>query len=244
MWPKASVTASDQHRRRCGRPLRAGAARPLPAAAVDLRRSPDRASRWSRRGSIPPTGSVRPHVVGHRRSLLVPSARDACPSAAKPHHPVSRGAGLGPFVAGSRCAHSTARDRDLTPTPTSMLTVARRLDWAVLLRRVFGDQVTQCPRCQDHVRVLAFLSDPVVTARILEHLDIASEPVAVAPARAGPGRRRVTSSSSAAESAPPSPTGDDREPVPFGHFRASRSSAGLQTGHPQDPLLTKPTRIR
>jgi hypothetical protein len=75
----------------------------------------------------------------------------------------------------------------MTPTtPTSMLTVARRLDWAALLRRVFGDQVTQCPRCEEHLRVLAFITDPVVTARILEHLDITSQRVAVAPARAGP----------------------------------------------------------
>lgn len=55
-----------------------------------------------------------------------------------------------------------------------MLTIARRLDWASLLRRVFGDQVTQCPKCPHQLRVLAFLTDPVVTARILEHLDITS----------------------------------------------------------------------
>lgn len=51
-----------------------------------------------------------------------------------------------------------------TPPPTMML--ARRLDWAALLRRVFGDQVTQCPRCGDHLRVLAFITDPGVTAHI------------------------------------------------------------------------------
>ena len=64
--------------------------------------------------------------------------------------------------------------------------LARRFDWAALLRRVFGDQVTQCPRCGDHLRVLAFITDPAVTARILDHLGIASHAVAVAPARAGP----------------------------------------------------------
>ena len=64
--------------------------------------------------------------------------------------------------------------------------LARRLDWAALLRRVFGDQITQCPRCGDHLRVLAFITDPVVTGRILEHLGMAADVVVVAPARAGP----------------------------------------------------------
>ena len=62
---------------------------------------------------------------------------------------------------------------DLTPTPDIDAHRCAQARLSALFRRVFGDQVTQCPRCQDHVRVLAFLSDPVVTARILEHLDIA-----------------------------------------------------------------------
>ena len=66
------------------------------------------------------------------------------------------------------------------------MSLARRLDWAALLRRVFGDQVTQCPRCGDHLRVLAFITDPMVAGRILEHLGLAAEVLVVAPARAGP----------------------------------------------------------
>ncbi|MGE0869986.1 MAG: IS91 family transposase, partial [Kofleriaceae bacterium] len=57
-------------------------------------------------------------------------------------------------------------------TQPPMMTLARRLDWAALLRRVFGDDVTHCPRCGDHLRVLAFLTDPAVTARILDHLGV------------------------------------------------------------------------
>jgi len=64
--------------------------------------------------------------------------------------------------------------------------LARRLDWAALLRRVFGDQVTQCPRCGDALRVLALITDPKVTADILEHLGLTSDPVPIAPARAPP----------------------------------------------------------
>ena len=73
----------------------------------------------------------------------------------------------------------------ITPTPTSMM-LARRLDWAALLRRVFGDQVTQCPRCGDHLRVLAFITDPRVTAHILDHLGLSSDILPIAPARAPP----------------------------------------------------------
>jgi hypothetical protein len=80
----------------------------------------------------------------------------------------------------------TAAEPPPTSTPPTPMLLARRLDWAALLRRVFGDQVTQCPRCGDHLRVLAFITDPVVTGRILDHLGLASEQVLVAPARAGP----------------------------------------------------------
>jgi len=73
----------------------------------------------------------------------------------------------------------------ITPPPTSM-TLARRLDWAALLRRVFGDEVTQCPRCGDALRVLAFITDLHVTAHILEHLGLTSDAVPIAPARAPP----------------------------------------------------------
>lgn len=69
--------------------------------------------------------------------------------------------------------------------PTSM-TLARRLDWASLLRRVFGEHVTRCPRCGDHLRVLALLTHPDVTVRILDHLGLGSAVPPIAPARAPP----------------------------------------------------------
>jgi hypothetical protein len=80
----------------------------------------------------------------------------------------------------------TAAELATTPTPPSTMMLARRLDWAALLRRVFGDQVTQCPRCGDHLRVLAFITDPGVTALILDHLGLTSDVVPIAPARAPP----------------------------------------------------------
>ena len=46
--------------------------------------------------------------------------------------------------------------------------------------------VTQCPRCGDALRVIAFITDRHVTAHILEHLGLASDLVPIAPARAPP----------------------------------------------------------
>jgi hypothetical protein len=68
----------------------------------------------------------------------------------------------------------------------SVSVLARRLDWAALLRRVWGEDVTTCPRCAGQLRVMAFATDPDVTARILGHLGLAPPPLRVAPARAPP----------------------------------------------------------
>ena len=78
-----------------------------------------------------------------------------------------------------------------TPTSTTALPIAatalaRRLDWASLLRRVFGDDVTRCPRCSDPLRILAFVTQPDVTATILAHLGLTSVVPPIAPARAPP----------------------------------------------------------
>ncbi len=78
-----------------------------------------------------------------------------------------------------------------TPTATmAAMRLARRLDWAALLRRVFGDQVTQCPRCGDPLRVLAFITDPRITRPRCRHgAKTIDEPAAAA--RAGGSRHRL-----------------------------------------------------
>jgi hypothetical protein len=70
-------------------------------------------------------------------------------------------------------------------TPTAMM-LARRLDWASLLRRVWGPDVTTCPRCGDILRVLVFVTHPDITERILDHLGLATVVPPIAPARAPP----------------------------------------------------------
>jgi hypothetical protein len=73
------------------------------------------------------------------------------------------------------------------PRPTTAMTLATRLDWATLLRRVWGPDVTACPRCAQPLTILAFITKPDVTATILDHLGLASTPLTIAPARAPPG---------------------------------------------------------
>lgn len=76
-------------------------------------------------------------------------------------------------------------DDAAAPVTASML--ARRLDWAALLARVFAADVTTCPRCAEPLRVLAFLTEPDVTARILDHLGLPTAVPPIAPARGPPG---------------------------------------------------------
>jgi hypothetical protein len=83
-----------------------------------------------------------------------------------------------------RCMRRVLRVRT-TFEPTRCI-LARRLDWASLLERVFGPDVTECPRCGDRLRVLAFITDPDATTRILAHLGLPAATPTVAPARAPP----------------------------------------------------------
>jgi hypothetical protein len=78
-------------------------------------------------------------------------------------------------------------DADAGPRPpTAAAMLARRLDWAALLQRAFGPEVTACPRCGDALRVLAFITDPDLSARILHHLALPATVPPIAPARGPP----------------------------------------------------------
>jgi hypothetical protein len=59
------------------------------------------------------------------------------------------------------------------------------LDWASLLRRVFGFDVLRC-HCGGQRRVLAFITDVTVVEEILEHLHLPSKPRPWAAAQAPP----------------------------------------------------------
>ena len=61
-----------------------------------------------------------------------------------------------------------------------------RLPWADLLRRVYEIDVRRCPDCGGGLRVIAYLTDPDVTKKILDHLHLPSTPPPRGAPRAPP----------------------------------------------------------
>jgi len=75
------------------------------------------------------------------------------------------------------------------PAPSASLAAvppARRIPWADLLRRVFAIDVLRCDRCGGRRQVIAFITDPEVVVKILDHLGLPSRPPPVAQARPPP----------------------------------------------------------
>ena len=59
-----------------------------------------------------------------------------------------------------------------------------RVPWAELLRKVFAIDVLECPRCQGRLEIVAFIAEPTVARRILDHLGLASQAPPIERARA------------------------------------------------------------
>ena len=64
----------------------------------------------------------------------------------------------------------------LRKKPKSRARTDPYIPWAELLRGSFGIDVFTCPHCQGRRRILAFLEDPVVVHKILDHLGLPKEP--------------------------------------------------------------------
>jgi len=58
--------------------------------------------------------------------------------------------------------------------------------WAELMQRSFGFDVLACPRCAGRLTLVAFIHNPAVIGRILEHLGLPVERPAFRPARDPP----------------------------------------------------------
>jgi hypothetical protein len=62
----------------------------------------------------------------------------------------------------------------------------RNTTWAELMRRTFGYDVMACLHCGGRMKLIAMIEDPVVIAKILNHLGLPTEPPVAKPARAPP----------------------------------------------------------
>jgi hypothetical protein len=76
---------------------------------------------------------------------------------------------------------------DDEPAPPPLPDRPRRLDWAALLKRVHQVDVFVCDRCGGRRRVIAFIPDQAICARILDHLGIPKVVFPVPSARPPPG---------------------------------------------------------
>lgn len=83
---------------------------------------------------------------------------------------------------GAACGAASGASTTRSATSSSR---SRRLPWAELLRRVFADDILQCP-CGGRRSVIAVVTDPALVTTLLTALDLSSEPVTFAPARDPP----------------------------------------------------------
>ena len=94
---------------------------------------------------------------------------------------------VGPTPAGGAANQDQERvgpPRALPPPSLPSLPNRRtRTPWATLLRRVFDVDALSCPKCLTPMVVLAFITDPKVLVKILEHLGLPTSPPPIAPVR-------------------------------------------------------------
>ena len=93
-----------------------------------------------------------------------------------------------PAATNDDAAPSTAPTSSSSSSPPKSTSVRStyRLDWAALLKRVFGVDVLKCSRCQGKMRVIACIEEPDVAKKILEHLGLRAEPLPSLRAQAPP----------------------------------------------------------
>jgi hypothetical protein len=60
--------------------------------------------------------------------------------------------------------------------------------WAELMRRTFGIDALDCPRCGGRLRLLALIEHARIVERILRHLGLPTDRPELRPARAPPRR--------------------------------------------------------
>ncbi|XXT92999.1 transposase [Sorangium sp. So ce764] len=124
--------------------------------------------------------------AGHAPLPAAPAPAPASPAPASPCAP--------PALSARSLAHAEPTVR-VEPTLISVLhwgrllegelfATSRYVEWAVLMKRSFGFDALRCPRCERRMRVLSTITDSAVVRRILDPLNLPSQPRTAAPARA------------------------------------------------------------
>ncbi len=83
--------------------------------------------------------------------------------------------------------------------PRATLPALREARWAELLRRIFEVEPLECPRCGQTRRIVAFITEPKVIDRILDHLSRTA--TARRRSRAPPARARMVRAAAGSGSA-------------------------------------------
>ena len=77
-------------------------------------------------------------------------------------------------------------DSNAAGEPGSAVGRAAAHCWALLLARIYRCLPLACPRCGEPMRIIAFILDPPVIERILDHIGEPTEAPEVMPARGPP----------------------------------------------------------
>jgi len=81
---------------------------------------------------------------------------------------------------------ATTDDLDASSPSSPKRGGCRYRPWAELLKRTFGVDVLECPRCKGRMKLLAVVTEAKSIQRMLRHLGEATEPPAREPARGPP----------------------------------------------------------
>tara|TARA_B100001964_G_scaffold46944_1_gene52495 strand:+ start:77 stop:439 length:363 start_codon:yes stop_codon:yes gene_type:complete len=70
--------------------------------------------------------------------------------------------------------------------PDKPASMSARIRWAKLIKRVFKKDLETCPHCGGRRGLIAFITDPLVVLRILDHVGLPTVAPDIAAARAPP----------------------------------------------------------
>jgi hypothetical protein len=85
-----------------------------------------------------------------------------------------------------RAAPDPMNGASATATPDTAQSRARGQCWAALMKRTFGFDVLDCPRCGARLRLIALIEQATAIGRILRHLGLWTDLPVARPARAPP----------------------------------------------------------